>query len=64
MIQMNAYEMEAHTIGFEDAKHKIEYRADILYPPSGHERDTSFTDELNYQYYVGYHDYEGDIGNE
>jgi hypothetical protein len=52
----NAYE-----IGYNDAKGGREYKEP--YEPSNHERDTSHSDELNYQYYCGYYDYEKAINS-
>lgn len=46
---------EAYDQGKEDAKAGLEYRGDELYPPSGHERDTTYQDELGYAYYEGYY---------
>lgn len=56
----NEYHVEAYDNGYNDRKNGIEYRADELYKPSGHERDTSFSDRLNFAYYQGYYDYEDD----
>ena len=37
---------------------------DNPYKPSGHERDTTFSDELHYKWYVGYVDASLSWGNE
>lgn len=44
----------AYDKGYEDAKAGKQYLNP--YKESGHERDTTFEDELNYYYYVGYYD--------
>lgn len=47
----------AYRRGYFDAKNSTPYRGDELYPPSNHERDFAFDDELNYHYYEGFMDY-------
>lgn len=47
---------KAYDTGYNDAKNGMEYKDPCK--PSNHERDTTPADELNYQYYSGFHDYE------
>ncbi len=45
-----------YDLGYNDAKNAMEYKNP--FEPSGHERDTTHTDELNYYYYSGFYAYE------
>lgn len=48
---------DAYLLGWEAAKRG--WRLDKNpYTPSGHERDTTFEDELHYQWYRGHEDFE------
>jgi hypothetical protein len=42
--------------GFNDAKNGLDYHE--LFKPSGHERDTTWEDEMNYWYYSGWSAFE------
>lgn len=44
---------EYYDKGFLDARNGVPYCDPFA--PSGHERDVSYTDQLNYYYYSGYH---------
>lgn len=44
---------EYYDLGYNAKEYKEPFE------PSGHERDTTYHDELNYWYYVGYYDFEG-----
>jgi len=44
-----------YDLGYDEAKNEQEY--EDPYEPSGHERDTTYTDELNFWYYCGYYDW-------
>lgn len=46
---------EMYDRGYNEAKDGKEYNEP--YEESGHERDTTYADELNYWYYSGYHSY-------
>jgi len=55
--------VEAYHLGYEAAKND-ELVDDNPYVLSGHERDTTFEDELHYHWYVGYSDFEeGELRN-
>lgn len=47
---------EYYDIGYNASKDNKEYEEP--FEPSKHERDTSYTDELNFWYYCGYYDWE------
>lgn len=53
----NDYFEEAYNEGYQAAKDG-KSEDDNPYPPSGHERETTFKDELNYHWYQGFWDYE------
>lgn len=45
---------EAYDLGYQSARQGKDY--ENPYKESGHERDTTFSDELHYHYYVGFED--------
>lgn len=47
---------EMYDRGYNEAREGKEYNEPYEY--SGHERDTTYNDQLNYWYYSGYYDYE------
>lgn len=47
---------DAYDSGYADAKNGMEYKNP--HEPSGHEREMTYNDELNYQYYSGFYSYE------
>lgn len=47
---------EYYDKGYNEAKEGKEYKEP--FKDSGHERDTTYGDELNYWYYKGYYNYE------
>lgn len=49
--------VEAYHLGYEAARAGKDAE-DNPYTPSGHERDTTFEDELYYHWYVGFSDFE------
>lgn len=52
---------ETYTEGYEAAKSGLEL-SDNPYKESGHERDTTYEDEMNYYWYCGFSDFsEGDL---
>jgi len=56
--------LEAYCVGFVDGMLGLE-RQDKLYPGSGHERETTYRDELSFEYYRGNVDgYEASVSSE
>jgi hypothetical protein len=51
------YFLEAYNLGYYAAKEGKSERANP-YNLSGHERDTTFENELNFQWYSGWGDYD------
>ena len=46
----------AYDEGWNDSQKENNWQGDVKFPISGHERETTFADELNYAYYRGYED--------
>jgi hypothetical protein len=47
---------DAYDVGYNDSSQGLTYIEP--FESSKHERDTTYGDELNFQYYAGYYDYE------
>ena len=57
---MDEYQQRAFNEGYE-ACSKGKTLDDNPYEPSGHERDTTFEDELHFQWYSGFNEADIDI---
>jgi hypothetical protein len=55
-IILESYD-EAYKLGYQAAKEGKDEEKDNPHELSGHERDTTYSDELHHQWYCGFNDY-------